>query len=182
MTSHLDLSALSPQELFDACKAREEKIDAGSDPERRKRIDDLLEHWLFLTPLFGRAPLAGSKFFDQTMQRRYPFDFSIAPYEALKGSPSKWRYRKLLQYLRKLQTRDLRQLLVARWLQQEKICEPRQFLGPATRYRLMREFHARVHISANDLKVGGIIHGWLPYFARIKGELESRKGRRRLPS
>jgi hypothetical protein len=153
---------------------REKKIEALP---YRERLDLTLEDLLFIHPLFEDAPLAGWEFFEKLARERYPFNFSIAPPEDLRMSNYEWRYHEIVKHLKKLQGKDtdLCQLLIARWLKQEKVCEPRQFLSGDVRRRLIKKFHKRRRISPNDLRFGAMVHTWVPYFERIKDALQAGK-------
>jgi len=164
---------LPPKKLFEACLEEEKTIETTLF---RERVDLLLRHVLFLHPLFESSPLAGYKPFEKIAQERYPFNFSIAPPVRLHVSEREWRYRKLLEYLEKQRDTDLRWLLIARWLQQEEISGPEQFLPAGVLRRLVKRFQKHLPtISPTDLLHAARVKLWLPYFERLRADYNAKK-------
>ncbi len=163
---------LSPVELYALCEQQEKRIEAK---DYRQTLQDLYAHWLFIRPLFESKPLAGLKRFDRFNQELYPYRFSIAQGRYIPRSKTGWRYRRLLVNLKKLQDRELRWLLIARWLKQERVCEPEQFLPDAMLQDLVKKFSNPERFSPADFHGAFLIHAWVPYFEQLKAELSSRK-------
>jgi hypothetical protein len=163
---------VSPRELYTICEQQEKRLETEL---YRKRLDLLLESWLFERPLFETAPLAGYRPFEEHNQQMYPFRFSIAPPAHLRISKREWRYRKLLEHLKKQQDTILRWLLIARWMKQEAVCEPKQFLPDAVFRRVVRRFSKSLRFSPTDFRYGIMIHKWRPYFERLQADLVARK-------
>jgi hypothetical protein len=167
----MDGNEITPHEMYVRCVARGEEIAAIP---YRKQIAFHLEHILFLFPLFDRIDLSG---LEMLTKARYPFHFSIAQPQV--QSVPEWRYRTLLEHLRKQKDRELQWLLVARWLQEERVCEPRQFLPPDLLRRLVKRFQRKMHASEQDFFYNKLIENWLPYFKCLQEDLEARKDLRR---
>jgi hypothetical protein len=159
---------LSVAEHFARCDAQQKRIKSIPYRERVQRI---LKHLLFLQPLFRTEPLGGYKPFETEMfENRFPFDFSVAPPAHLRSSQLEWRYRKFLELLNKLPEMELRWLLVSRWLQQEKICKPEDFLPTKSLKQLIKRFGKRFPWSPAVLYHKALIDCWRPYFARLLGD------------
>ncbi len=159
---------LPPKELFEACLEEQKRIEAIPP---QKRVEYILRDLLFLR-LFEPAALPGSE--PSGLER--PFNFSTAEPLDLQVSEADWRYRTLLEELRKQPDRELRWLLVARWLKQEGVCEPDQFLPDETLRNLLRKFREhlrrrRFPASPTDLRHAASVKLWLPYFERLLTEL-----------
>lgn len=158
---------ITPHEMYGRCVARGKEI--ATIPFRQQMAFHL-EHLLFLFPLFIRTDLS---VFEVLTKAHYPFNFPIAQPQA--PSVSEWRYRTLLEHLRKQKDRELQWLLVARWLKQEQVCEPRQFLPPDTLRHLVKRFQRKMRASEQDMFYNKLIENWLPYFKRLQEDLEKRK-------
>jgi hypothetical protein len=165
---------VNPSELYRICKEQEDAIEAIS---YGKRVCDLAAYLLFSRPLFETAFLAGDIEFQELSRQSYPFDHSIAQHIESKVPEVEWRYRRVLQQLKKQQDTELRWLLIARWLKQEGICEPAQFLRNDMLRRLVRRFQKTLSLSPTDLKYWAIIQNWRPYFERIREALRAAKQR-----
>jgi hypothetical protein len=166
------LPKMQPSELYALCEQHEKTIEKR---DYRKNLQLLYEHWLFARPLFESKPLAGYKPFDRFNQGLYPYRFSIAQGLSIPRSKVGWRYRKLLENLKKLPGCELRWLLIARWLKQERVCEPKQFLPDDVLRNLVKKFSQRERVSPTDFRDGMIVRTWLPYFEQVQAELLARK-------
>lgn len=163
----------NPVELYALCEQQEKRIEAKV---YRQILQLLYTRWLFARPLFESKPLAGFKQFEQVNKQLYPYTFSIAADDYIPGSKlSAWRYQKVLENLKKLESSELRWLLIARWLKQEGVCEPEQFLPADMLQGLVKEFSKLKRFSPADFKDGFLVHAWLPYFEQIQAELSVRK-------
>jgi hypothetical protein len=162
----------TPTEVYENCMREERRIEAIPHKER---VREIAEHLLFLRPFFEAAFLAGDEEFQEISRQSYPFDYSIAQHVESRVSPVEWRYGRLLQHLRKQQDTELRWLLIARWLKQEGVCEPRQFLPNDMLRRLVRRYQKTLSLSPTDLKYWAIIQNWRPYFEGIRDALRARK-------
>ena len=163
-----DGNEITPHEMYVRCVARGKEI---ATIPYREQIAFILDHVLFLFPLFDHYGLG------ILAKVRYPFHFSITQPQV--QSVSEWRYRTLLEHLRKQEDRELRWLRVARWLQQERVCEPRQFLPPDMLRHLVKRFQRKMHVSEREMFYNKLIENWLPYFKRLQRDLEARKDLRR---
>jgi hypothetical protein len=72
-----------------------------------------------------------------------------------------------LRQLRKMPHMELRWLLIARWLQQERVCEPKAFLPTQILKRLVKSFGKRSSWSPETLHHRALINCWLPYFVKL---------------
>ncbi len=167
---------LNAADLYALCEQREKKIEAK---DYRQILQLLFQGILFRRPLFESEPLAGYKPFDRFNQGLYPYTFSIAQGLSIPRSNAGWRYQKLLENLKKLPTYELRWLLIARWLKQEGVCEPEQFLPDNVLRDLVKKFCERGKLSPTDFRGSLIIHAWLPYFVQLQAELSAKKDLRR---
>jgi hypothetical protein len=120
------------------------------------------EFYFFLPPLFD----SGSSE-DERRGRGNPFYFSICGPESKVLDPD-WRYQQLLRMLKKLDDAELRWLLLARWLREESVCEPDEFLPPGMLQRLIDRYRARdEELSQRDLFVWHLITVWQEYFSTL---------------
>lgn len=162
----------SPLELFAACEAREMKIDQA---HYREGVSNLLEHNLFMTPVFDKRFLGGYGPFDYAFEKMYPFDFTLAPPVDLRISHGEWRYRELLAQLKRQPDKELRWLLIARWLEHEGVSQHRDFLPAPILANLLRRYRKRVPLSPTSLYQCELVRTWLPYFQRTRAAYNSIK-------
>jgi hypothetical protein len=164
---------ITPHEMYTRCIARSKEI---AEIPYRERVANQMEHLLFMFPLFETRIWPSESGFELLTKALYPFRFSIAPTQAV--SLSEWRSQTLLEHLSKQQDRELRWLLVARWLQQERVCEPKQFLPPDLLQRLVKRFQRHMRASEQDFFYTNLIDNWLPYFHRLQKALQETQLRR----
>jgi hypothetical protein len=139
----------------------------------KKNLRELYCRRLFRTPLFWPDPIAGFPLFENTFHKsRAPFDFSVARRGDEVVSVADWKYHKLLELLHKEKDTELRWLLLARWLKQEKICEPEGFLPKPIFDRLNLLYFRSLAISVADFSYLVVITGWNPYFIRLESDLQ----------
>jgi hypothetical protein len=75
------------------------------------------------------------------------------------------RYSELLRDLRKVKDIESRWILIARWLKNEGICEPEEFLPPPVlRRALKRVRSATTKLSPTKLHYWRLMTIWMPYF------------------
>ncbi len=157
--------------------AKEERLLSSSF---KKSLLALQKDILFGPPMFWPDPIGGHPGFEEVFHNaRAPFTFSVARRGDETSSVAEWRYHKLLELLRETKDAELRWLLLARWLKQEKICEPEEFLSTLILDRLTRRYFTSRRISASDLSYWALVTGWKPYFARLQSDLQKarREGR-----
>lgn len=159
--------SLSPQKLLATCLNREKKIEKMPGTAR---LHLSLEHLLFGGRLFHDAPVGSLKVSKYPTDLTELFKILAAPTAPLKISRSEWRYRKILTLLKKPQDMEFRWLLIARWLKQERVCEPKQFLPQDVCRILIKRFHAKIPMSATVLLHRALIRNWQTYFVRIREE------------
>jgi hypothetical protein len=150
----------TPKELYAACLSKENRIVSARPAEQLTRLltATLFEsHPLFIEHTISYEPLLAR------LEQRYPFDFSI-----VSPKRAEFRYTKLLDTLRRLDSGDLRLLCVARWLKQENVCQPHELLPASVLERLLREFRKRERLSARDVLYWNLMTIWLPYFEQLR--------------
>ncbi len=153
-----------PSDLFAACSTQEQEFERVSGKEFSKSLD---RFYLFDFPLFSDKP-------GNFGNAGYPFHFAIARPEGAKGSKAAWRYTELLRYLRKLDEPELRWLLIARWLDEEGVCEPEEFLPTGVLQRMVkRESKERMRVSRRDFYHWRLIKVWLSYFEALLTDLRN---------
>jgi hypothetical protein len=158
-------SGPSPKELYQSCTTREQNLNrAGFDHIRELLTKELIFRPLFAIDSDSAATNAGSK--DRTID------------EAIwRGS----KYRDLLELLGKYKKIEARWILVARWLRQEGICEPEQFLPKEMNLKSLTRKLWRGTRRQDFFHVARI-EIWWPYFLMLlqdRDRLEA-KGVRRM--
>lgn len=147
-------SAQNPRELFSACVARQEEI-------KKARIDQLkltLAKESSFQPLFEDA-----EDIRPNIKSAYPTSERIE--QAI------WRgnkYRDLVRLLRNAPGRDERWMVLARWLRQEKVCEPEDLLPTGFLSRLAKQVWKGTR--QDDVSRAALVDIWLPYFQRLIDE------------
>ena len=160
---------MRPQDLYSDCMTSEKKIEATN---YRPVIDSLLLDLIFL-PVFEPTSLLPERF-----EVRPPFGPSISePLEFL-VSEADWRYSQLLKILKKQTAKELRLLLIARWLKQEGVCRPEHILSPDVLRKLIKRFRGRLNRrhplrSAEGLRHAARVRLWLRYFQRLLADLST---------
>jgi hypothetical protein len=158
--------AVRPQDVFANCMAKQRKLEKLSV---RDQVQQALKDYLFIHhPLF--APVWAGR--DERLcvklaKERYPFDFSIIQRKDAQISESEWRYRQILEHLKKLENIELRLLCIARWLKQEGVCEPEDIMPSALLRRVLGQFVGKEQISMQDLHHWYLVTIWYPYFDRL---------------
>jgi hypothetical protein len=155
---------LGPRELFTDCETRENEI-----VKHPPSLDRLLRSLLFNGRLFCDQPMGGLRIPSD------PFHVIVAPGKRLRTSLHEWRYRKVLELLRKQPDRELRWLLISKWLKQEGVCQPEELLPPEVQESLLARYHRHLPLSATDLYHRALIRNWLTYFERIQAELIAKR-------
>jgi hypothetical protein len=141
-------SRLSPKQLYDACKDRQqefEKLDS-------KALHEHIAKEIHFRPLFGAdVKLAANS--------------SASDEMILLGI----KYRDLLEVLREFNDRKNRWIILARWLREEGVCEPEMFLPKEVKLKsLLRKVWKGSR--RKDLLYVVQVESWLPYFRRLLDE------------
>lgn len=146
----------TPQELFAACEERER----GVDPEENER----LKHWLAGELAFSELepPFEPDAELDAP-----PSDNDSDDLKVRRAIHYGNRYWALLCWLKALHSMPYRWLLLALWLKQEKICEPRDLLPPVLYEKLISEKLAILRVSKTELAYWQMVEIWIPYFDRL---------------
>jgi hypothetical protein len=147
-----------PSDLFAACRAEEQKFEKVSGKEFLLSRDKI---FLFGFPLFCDEP-------GDFANDSYPLQFTIARPKDAKGLNVGWRYTELLRYLRKLDDTELRWLLIARWLDEERICDPEDFLPKGVLQRMVKRLSKRrMRVAPTDWFLWKRVMVWRPYFESL---------------
>src|ERR1019366_5690417 len=78
------------------------------------------------------------------------------------------RYRDLIQLLRNAGDSEARWFLLAAWLKQEKICQPKDFLPSKIYNKLTKNVRRKFKgISRRHAQYGNVVEAWRPYFDRL---------------
>ena len=155
------------------------KEDRLLGAQRKKDLLDGYKKILFASHLFWEEPVGGDPIFERNFGRaRFPFDFCVARRKDEKCSEPEWRYLKLLELLHEEKDRELRWLLIARWLKHENVCEPDLFLPKTILERLALRYLRSWQFSISDMANFAVVRGWQPYFLRLRSDLQQlrRKG------
>jgi hypothetical protein len=172
----------SIQELFEACMAKEEQLLGPGSKNYEKKLLSWLKDLLFGRPVFWPYPIGGFQPFEQAVGKSAaPFYFSVAQTEGDTSSANEWRYSKLLELLRAEKDVEMQWLLLARWLKQEKVCKPEQFLPKSILSSLTKRFSKSQKISATDFSYWAVIKGWKPYFVRLQSDMQKARSERGEP-
>lgn len=158
-------------EMFKDCMAREERILSS---KYKNNVQMLFRHSLFSTPLFWPDPIGGWEPFEKEFSKwRWPFTFSLAQKPEDNASTAEWRYQKLRELLRAEKDKELCWLIVARWMKQEKVREPEEFVPKQMLDRLLRRYMKSKRISPSDLAYWAAVIAWKPYFVRLQSDLRN---------
>lgn len=136
-----------------------------------EEINSRLRDLIFL-PVFEPPSLL----LPERFEVRAPLRPSISEPLEFPVSEADWRYNKLLKVLKKQPAKELRLLLIARWLKQEGICEPGDILSPEILRGLIRRFRSGLGPKHPLRSVEGFRHAarvklWLPYFQRLVADM-----------
>jgi hypothetical protein len=167
---------LNPRQLYADCEAMEEEL-TKSPPS----VEGALGYLLTSGRVFFDLPIGRMKEFRAAGQLEDQFYVVAAPTVPLRVSKCEWRYRKILQLVKKQPDVELRWLLIARWLKQEGVCELAQILPKAVLQNLIQRYRLHLRMSPTDLYHRALIRNWLTYFGRIRTELRARARLRRAP-
>lgn len=155
------MGASSPRELFEECSAHERHAQKSDVIDV---LNEFARFYLFDRPLFGEGSVWTND--------GYPLLFTIRKPKIVKSSQTDWRYAELLRHLKNLDDRELRWVLIARWLNVEGVCEPEHFL-PATVFRRMlkKTRVAKIRVSSTAVYQWRLVRIWLPYFENLLADI-----------
>lgn len=153
------------EQMFSDCVAAEKQLTKnGVEKELAHRLKEnlFIHHPLFVGELPPYGPLL------KEIERRYPFDFSIARTETTRVPEAEFRCAQIRRYVKSLDKPELRLLCIARWLKQEGICEPEEILSRSLLQRLLKQFAKKERISKTDVFYSRVITIWRPYFEQLR--------------
>ncbi len=84
-----------------------------------------------------------------------------------------YKYRAILDIVRKQTKLGNRLFYLAKWLHQEKVCKPEDILGIEALRRLAKK---TVHFSFRDFHHANRVRKWLPYFEKLLTDFRTYKG------
>ena len=146
-----------PKALYSACEAREKKMN---DERLWKAFKlDIVQRLTFppLPPLFIERA-AGAVVSDVNSSEANLAKLKKAVYQGT-------QYREIVELLKNCPDNESRFLLLARWLKQESVCEPKDFLPRQVFQTLTRQARQRAKaISLTDWRYFFVINAWKPYF------------------
>jgi len=149
-------SAETPRELFAKCVDCERKLNDWGAWERLKESPP------------GDVPAQDISLEANLAQLKQ---------SALRGA----RYRDLVELLKKCSDNEARLYVLACWLKQEGVCQPKDFLPKDVFQEFTREARRLSEkFSPTDWRYGALVDAWLPYFKKLIGDLRRiRKTNRR---
>jgi hypothetical protein len=161
-----------PQDLFAQCRAKEQRLEKLSV---RDQVQQGLKEYLFIYhPLFVTvSPGRYERLLVKLAEERYPFDFSIIRRKEIQISEPEWRYKQILEHVKKLERKELRLLCIARWLKQEGVCEPEDIMPSVLMQSVLKQFAQKERISIKDLRHWYLVTIWRPYFERLLDALKA---------
>ena len=160
----------TPRELYSKCVESEERLN---DKGVWERIKLGIVQSLAFPPLFESEPASGAA----PAQGEDEASLDTLTRAAFLGQ----RHRDLVELLGKCSSNEARLLVLARWLKQEGVCQPREFLPRKIYQKSARNaFGQRKPFSATDWRYVFIVDAWKPYFERLVGDLRTiEKGTKR---
>jgi len=148
-------AAKDMKDLYSACLSEEEELETKFSERKVEILGNLI-----FGPLFDPDP-------------RLDLPASDTDSRELKIERAIWyglKYQDLLKLLRGCKDNQARLLILARWLKQEGVCKPPDFLSKRTLSRFMRlarQTRLKEDVSFTDIKHSLLVSIWLPYFNRL---------------
>jgi hypothetical protein len=158
---------LSPKGLYADCIAVERGLQRENRYFRLLLGDSLLSGRIFFDD-----PIGNTEFFAKLKEYGWPPNSMAARVPGSRLSKYEWRYRELIQILKQQADPYLRWIVIARWLKQEGVCEPEEFLPMSFRKEIAKRYRKQLPESPADLLNRAFILNWKIYFERIREELE----------
>jgi hypothetical protein len=151
----------SPKARFDLCKRREENLKENLVKLPIDELRRLTTKALIFPPIFVPPQPA--------IQAEDKIDEAV-----WMGS----KYRDLLERLKKARDRKTRWIVLARWLRQENLCEPEDFLPEEFNLdSFIRELWEGKDSRRDDPFDVALIEIWLPYFRQLMADTEALRQR-----
>jgi hypothetical protein len=153
---------ISPKDLFKSCLRREETLEkVDIDEFRRQLAKALIFGPIFVAPGTTIDPIEEGMWEGIKESTRRAIEESI-----WRGS----KYQHLLELSKKAHDRETRWIVLARWLRQENVCEPEEFLPKKLLDNLIYEIWKGTRLD--DPMDVTLVEIWLPYFQRLIAEAE----------
>jgi hypothetical protein len=149
-------------ELLRLCLVEEQQNLTKQDLDKLKLM--LAKGYFFAQPLFEPPPTVNES---SAINKEVDLKIRTRLWEADK-------HRHILDLLRTVTDQKSRLVLLAQWLNQEKICEPEDIVGIEELQRLAtKTFRC---ISYTDFHHADRVRSWLPYFERLLTDYRASKG------
>jgi hypothetical protein len=172
--SAIDIPGLASR-TFNSCAKLETRLRENVTKERLK---ERYESTPFSTNLFHPYYIDADVRWNNTFVKSpNPIAFSVAPAKTGRMSLAEWKYFTLLKLLRDETKSDLRLLLLARWLQDEDICKPKELLPKDVLDRAARLYRQSMRISVSDDLYLSLVKTWEPYFILLRSDLKKIKSK-----
>ncbi len=149
-------------ELYRRCLAEEQQHLTKQDLDKLRLM--LAEGYLFAPLPFEPPPTVNES---SAINKEVDFKIRTRLWEA-------YKYRDILELLRTPSSQKFRIVLLARWLNQEKICKPEDIVGIEELRRLAKKTFR--FISYTDFYHADRVIKWLPYFERLLTDYRACKG------
>lgn len=154
-----DISDIGVADLYGECLAEEQR----SRVDWRKLKMFLVKGLITSQPLFKPLPKINRSSPIKTKRDR----------KILSLVWEGWKYRCVLELVRRQPNREDRLLVLARWLFQEQVCEVEDVVDLQELQRLAKQKFAC--FSPRDFHHADLVRSWLPYFERLLTDLRKRK-------
>jgi hypothetical protein len=158
-----------PAELFKKCVEQEARLVARS--YEQVYFNSLIKHLLYhRPPIFwpDRMPSFENEMGKDTL----PFTFSVAQTVGDTRSVKEWKYDTILKLLKDEPDRLRRLHLVARWLNQENVCAPEDFLPPEILQTMLKFGRNTFDLSRRQLSTWALVKSWKRYFILLFRDLK----------
>jgi len=164
-------SAETRQQLFAKCSERERQL---KDRQQWEQLKLNVIQSLAFRPVFITAPASGGA---PAHSKSVRAKLAKLGEDALQGA----RYRDLLELLKKCSDNEARLYVLSCWLEQEQVCQPRDFLPRELFQKFTQEAHDRAKvISPADWYYFALVEAWRPYFEQLTRELREIRTSRRV--
>lgn len=150
--------------LYQQCLDNEGKW-ARLDMKKLKLI--FAKSYLVHASLFRPPPTRSESLGSNKIEKERNFKISMRLYEGEK-------YRDILELLGSVSVKQARLLLIARWLAEEKVCEPEDIIGTEELQRQANKMFRG--LSEAVFHHADRVSAWIPYFERLLDDLRTAKG------
>lgn len=157
-------SSLEIPALYQQCLENETKW-AKLDIKKLKLI--FRKSFLVHDSLFRPPPTRSESLGSSKVGKEREFKISMRLYEGEK-------YRDILELLARMSDKQARLLFIARWLAEEKVCEPEDIIGTEELQRQAQKICRWIPEAA--FHHADRVRAWIPYFERLLDDFRIAKG------